>query len=56
MPPVKLIYSIKKKFILNPEPEILNAINLSEKFFNISKGSFDITVQPLWNAYSSGKK
>ena len=46
----------KKKIILNPEPEILNAINLSEKFFNISKGSFDITVQPLWNAYSSGKK
>ena len=46
----------KKKIILNPEPEILDAINLSEKFFNISKGSFDITVQPLWNAYSSGKK
>ena len=46
----------KTKILLNPDQELLNAIYLSEKFFIISKGSFDITVQPIWNAYSSGKK
>jgi len=46
----------KNKILINPDIELINAIYLSEKFFKISKGSFDITVQPLWNAYSSGKK
>ena len=46
----------KTKSLINPDKELLNAIYLSEKFFSISKGSFDITVQPIWNAYSSGKK
>jgi thiamine biosynthesis lipoprotein len=46
----------KTKILLNPDQELLNAIYLSEKFFSISKGSFDITVQPIWNAYSSGQK
>ena len=45
----------KTKILLNPDQELLNAIYLSEKFFIISKGSFDITVQPIWNAYSSGQ-
>ena len=45
----------KEKIIHNPGSELLNAINISENFFNISKGSFDITVQPIWNSYSSGK-
>ena len=46
----------KNKILINPDIELINAIYLSEKFFKISKGSFDITIQPLWNAYSSGKK
>jgi len=46
----------KNKILINPDIELINAIHLSEKFFKISKGSFDITIQPLWNAYSSGKK
>lgn len=46
----------KNKMLINPDIELINAIYLSEKFFKISKGSFDITIQPLWNAYSSGKK
>ena len=46
----------KNKILINPDIELINAIYLSEKFFKISKGSFDITVQPLWNAYSLGKK
>jgi len=44
------------KVLINPDPELINAIHLSEKFYKISKGSFDITVQPLWNSYSSGAK
>ena len=46
----------KNKVLINPDVELINAIYLSEKFFKISKGSFDITIQPLWNAYSSGGK
>jgi thiamine biosynthesis lipoprotein len=46
----------KNKILINPDIELINAIYLSEKFFKLRKGSFDITIQPLWNAYSSGKK
>jgi len=46
----------KNKILINSDVELINAIYLSEKFFKISKGSFDITIQPLWNAYSSGRR
>ena len=46
----------KNKILINPPIELLNAINLAEKFYQLSNGSFDITVQPLWNSYSNGKK
>jgi len=46
----------QNKILLNPDRELINAIYLSEKFYKISKGSYDITIQPLWNKYSSGKK
>ena len=45
----------KNKILINPPIELLNAINLAEKFYQLSNGSFDITVQPLWNSYSNGK-
>ena len=44
------------KVLFNADSELINAIYLAEKFYKISRGSFDITVQPLWNSYSSGKK
>jgi FAD:protein FMN transferase len=45
-----------KKVLINADSELINAIYLSEKFYKISNGSFDITVQPLWNSYSSDTK
>ena len=46
----------KHKVLIKPDIELIDAINLSEKLYQISNGSFDITIQPLWNSYSSGKK
>jgi thiamine biosynthesis lipoprotein len=46
----------KHKVLVKPDIELVNAINLSEKFFRLSKGSFDITIQPLWNSYSKEKE
>ena len=46
----------QNKVLVNAERELINAIYLSEKFYKFSKGSYDITIQPLWNKYSSGKK
>ena len=45
-----------EKILLNPDIDLVNAIYLSEQFHNISESYFDITVQPLWNYFSSGKK
>ena len=41
----------RNKILYSPDPDLVNAIRLSEKFYSISKGIFDITVQPLWNAF-----
>ena len=46
----------KHKVLIKPDIELLDAINLSEKLYLLSNGSFDITIQPLWNSYSSGQK
>ena len=45
----------KHKVLIKPDIELIDAINLSEKLYKISNGSFDITIQPLWNSFSSGK-
>jgi thiamine biosynthesis lipoprotein len=46
----------KHKVLIKPDIELLDAINLSEKLYLLSNGSFDITIQPLWNSYSSGQQ
>jgi len=46
----------KNKILYSPDSDLVNAIRLSEKFYSISKGTFDITVQPLWNAFIKEKK
>ncbi len=46
----------RNKVLIKPDIELLNAINLTENLFLLSKGSFDITVQTLWNSFSSDKK
>ena len=41
---------------LNDNDDHINLLeHLAEKFYQLSNGSFDITVQPLWNSYSNGK-
>jgi len=45
----------KNKVLIKPQIELINAVYLSEKFYQLSKGSFDITIQPLWNSYSTGR-
>ncbi len=41
----------KNKKINNPSKELLDLINKSLSISKFSKGSFDITVQPLWEYY-----
>tara|TARA_B100001123_G_C15213543_1_gene988281 strand:+ start:478 stop:1482 length:1005 start_codon:yes stop_codon:yes gene_type:complete len=38
--------------IKNPSSEMVSILKKSAYFSNLTSGSFDITVQPLWNLYS----
>ena len=42
----------KKGYIENPHPEMVNILNLSKKYSEMTNGAFDVTVQPLWNIYN----
>ena len=42
----------KNGYIENPHPEMVELLNLSRKYSEITNGAFDITVQPLWNIYN----
>ena len=37
----------------NPSPDFVRLVMLSKKFSQITNGSFDISVQPLWNVYQN---
>lgn len=44
----------KNGYLDNPSPELLDLINISIDYYNISGGCFDITVQPLLDLWSGG--
>ena len=52
----KLSILNRNGFIEQPHPYMLDLFNLSQKYAKITNGAFDITVQPLWNAYSKAFK
>ena len=43
----------KNGYIKNPHPNMIELLNLSKKYSEITNGAFDITVQPLWNVYNN---
>ena len=36
----------------NPDREMIKLLNMSKKYSALTEGSFDVTVQPLWNLYN----
>ncbi|MBT5385065.1 MAG: FAD:protein FMN transferase [Kordiimonadaceae bacterium] len=51
----KSLVSQLNKFgtLSNPSPDFIKLVMLSKKFSKITNGSFDISVQPLWNVYKN---
>lgn len=45
----------KNGYLDDPSPDFLNLINNSIEYYNITGGSFDITVQPLLDLWSAGE-
>ena len=45
----------KNGYLDDPSPDFLNLINSSIEYYNITGGSFDITVQPLLDLWSTGE-
>lgn len=44
----------KNGYLDDPSPEFLELINSSIKYYNLSNGGFDITVQPLLDLWGAG--
>jgi thiamine biosynthesis lipoprotein len=42
----------KNGYLKNPHPDMIELLNLSKKYAEITNGAFDITVQPLWHLYN----
>lgn len=47
-----LVQLNKNGFLNNPPKELLELLIYSNKISSVSNGSFDVTVQPLWNLHS----
>jgi FAD:protein FMN transferase len=41
--------------LLHPDPELVKVLTISASVSERSHGSFDVTVQPIWNAWQSAK-
>ncbi len=42
-------------YLSNPSVDLLNLINMSREYYNLTDGYFDITVQPLLELWSEGE-
>jgi FAD:protein FMN transferase len=41
--------------LLHPDPELVKVLSIAASVSDRSYGSFDVTVQPIWNAWQSAK-
>jgi thiamine biosynthesis lipoprotein len=41
--------------LLNPHPDLLRVLNISQRIAMQSQGAFDVTVQPLWRMYATAQ-
>jgi len=46
----------RRGFLRNPEPELLKVLRIAQDVSRRSQGAFDVTVQPLWLAYSAAQQ